>query len=321
MIPLVVTPANSFASRNPLIVQGDHTVLVEVDNPLYPQARDALARFAELVKSPEHIHTYRLTPLSIWNACAVGESAETIVSALRRFSKYPLPQHVEANLRRFRRALRRSQTRAPGMATWSCVARDLPLAEELARRETLRRFFASAWVRGNSRYLSRTAAGSSTPSSSSVSRPKTSPATSRASRCCLISRCARTRGPACRSPRGDYQREAAEVFHAGGAERGGSGVIVLAVRRGQDDRGHGLHGPGARVHADPDHECHRRPPVEARAARQDHAARGRHRRIPAATPKKIRPVTIAHLPDSHPSPEQGRASSRTSACSTSATGA
>ena len=57
---------------NPLIVQGDRTVLVEVDNPFYAEARDALAPFAELEKSPEHIHTYRLTPLSLWNAAAAG---------------------------------------------------------------------------------------------------------------------------------------------------------------------------------------------------------------------------------------------------------
>ena len=54
--------------ENPLIVQGDHTVLVEVDSPRYAAARDALARFAELVKSPEHIHTYRITSLSTWIA-------------------------------------------------------------------------------------------------------------------------------------------------------------------------------------------------------------------------------------------------------------
>ncbi len=83
-----------FNPENPLIVQGDHTVLIEVDNPLYPEARDALARFAELVKSPEHIHTYRITPLSIWNDCAVGETAASIVAALRRFTKYPLPPHI-----------------------------------------------------------------------------------------------------------------------------------------------------------------------------------------------------------------------------------
>ena len=49
-------------AENPLIVQGDHTVLMEVDGPHYVAARDALARFAELIKSPEHVHTYRLTP-------------------------------------------------------------------------------------------------------------------------------------------------------------------------------------------------------------------------------------------------------------------
>jgi DNA excision repair protein ERCC-3 len=64
--------------ENPLIVQSDHTVLVEVDSPRYVEGRDALARFAELVKSPEHIHTYRITPLSIWNACAAGVAVEWI---------------------------------------------------------------------------------------------------------------------------------------------------------------------------------------------------------------------------------------------------
>ena len=65
--------ANSQA-ENPLIVQGDHTVLVEVDSPRYDGgARRGWPGFAELIKSPEHIHTYRITPLSIWNACAVGD--------------------------------------------------------------------------------------------------------------------------------------------------------------------------------------------------------------------------------------------------------
>ncbi|MGE5294868.1 MAG: helicase-associated domain-containing protein, partial [Solirubrobacterales bacterium] len=67
---------------NPLIVQGDKTVLLEVDNPLYAEARDALAPFAELEKSPEHIHTYRLTPLSLWNAAAAGLAADAMIAAL-----------------------------------------------------------------------------------------------------------------------------------------------------------------------------------------------------------------------------------------------
>jgi DNA excision repair protein ERCC-3 len=84
--------------ENPLIVQSDHTVLLEVDGPRYPDARDALARFAELVKSPEHIHTYRVTPLSIWNAAAAGHTPAEMVEVLEEFAKYPVPQNVARDI-------------------------------------------------------------------------------------------------------------------------------------------------------------------------------------------------------------------------------
>ena len=77
---------------NPLIVQGDRTILLEVDNPLHAEARDTIAPFAELEKSPEHIHTYRLTPLSLWNAAAAGMTAEEMVAGLETYSKFPLPR-------------------------------------------------------------------------------------------------------------------------------------------------------------------------------------------------------------------------------------
>ncbi len=72
----------SHDSDRPLIVQSDRTILVDVNNPRYADARDALARFAELEKSPEHIHTYRITPLSLWNAAAAGLDAASIVGGL-----------------------------------------------------------------------------------------------------------------------------------------------------------------------------------------------------------------------------------------------
>src|SRR5437660_10758859 len=84
---------------NPLIIQGDLSILVEVDNPKYAAARDALAPFAELEKSPEHIHTYRLTPLSLWNAAAAGMTAEAMVEALTAYSKFPLPANLPVDLR------------------------------------------------------------------------------------------------------------------------------------------------------------------------------------------------------------------------------
>src|SRR6187455_224575 len=89
---------SGYYPSNPLIAQSDKTVLLEVNNPLYEEARDALARFAELEKSPEHIHTYRITPLSLWNAAAAGLPAAAMVERLTSFAKYPVPQNVIADV-------------------------------------------------------------------------------------------------------------------------------------------------------------------------------------------------------------------------------
>jgi DNA excision repair protein ERCC-3 len=78
-------------SDGPLIVQSDKTLLLEVDHPLAADARAAIAPFAELERSPEHVHTYRLTPLGLWNARAAGHDAEQVVDALVRYSRYAVP--------------------------------------------------------------------------------------------------------------------------------------------------------------------------------------------------------------------------------------
>ncbi|SFM62073.1 DNA excision repair protein ERCC-3 [Pseudonocardia ammonioxydans] len=76
----------------PLIVQSDKTLLLEVDHPDAAQARAGIAPFAELERAPEHVHTYRVTPLALWNARAAGHDAEQVVDALVRWSRYPVPQ-------------------------------------------------------------------------------------------------------------------------------------------------------------------------------------------------------------------------------------
>src|SRR5450631_3156772 len=91
----------AYKPENPLIVQGDHTILAEVASPHYAAARDGLSRFAELVKAPEHVHSYRVTPLSIWNACAAGVTTEEIAETLHSFSKYAVPEHVLIEIRDF----------------------------------------------------------------------------------------------------------------------------------------------------------------------------------------------------------------------------
>src|ERR671917_2897162 len=76
----------------PLIVQSDKTLLLEVDHPDAPAARQAIAPFAELERAPEHVHTYRVTPLALWNARAAGHDAEQVVDALVQYSRYAVPQ-------------------------------------------------------------------------------------------------------------------------------------------------------------------------------------------------------------------------------------
>jgi len=82
----------------PIIVQSDRSVLVEVNNPNFEAARDYLSLFAELVKSPEYIHTYRITPISLWNAAASGLTPENILQFLKRYAKYETPQNVQRDI-------------------------------------------------------------------------------------------------------------------------------------------------------------------------------------------------------------------------------
>ncbi|WP_022932957.1 DNA repair helicase XPB [Treponema bryantii] len=85
--------------ENPLIVQGDRSLLLDVHAPLAEECRNALIPFAELEKSPEHLHTYRLTPLSLWNAASAGFSADDAAAVLQKYARYDVPQSVVAWLK------------------------------------------------------------------------------------------------------------------------------------------------------------------------------------------------------------------------------
>src|SRR5215831_18660471 len=133
-----------YDAANPLIVQGDRSVLVEVDNPRYSEARDALAPFAELEKSPEHVHTYRLTPLSLWNAAAAGMTAEAMLDVLRRYGKFPLPSNLAADVGELVGRYGRVKLERLGEGTSEqppdlrLVCADVALLEELARQPKVR---------------------------------------------------------------------------------------------------------------------------------------------------------------------------------------
>ena len=89
----------TYAPNNPLIVQSDRSLLLEVASPRYAEARDALLPFAELVKSPEYLHTWRLTPLTLWNAAAAGHGPDEVAATLSAYAKYPVPPGVIAWVR------------------------------------------------------------------------------------------------------------------------------------------------------------------------------------------------------------------------------
>ena len=85
-------------TNGPLIVQSDHTMMLEVQHPRFSEGRDFLARFAELEKSPEFIHTYRITPLSLWNAAALDIPLSELLEGLELLARYGLPANVRADL-------------------------------------------------------------------------------------------------------------------------------------------------------------------------------------------------------------------------------
>ncbi len=86
-------------SNGPLIVQSDRTVLLEVAHPDAEAARHDLSVFAELERAPEHIHTYRITRLGLWNARAAGHDAESMLATLEQYSKFPVPPSVSTDIR------------------------------------------------------------------------------------------------------------------------------------------------------------------------------------------------------------------------------
>ncbi len=87
------------STDKPVIVQSDGSILLEVMSSRYEDARDSILPFAELIKSPEYVHTYRITPLSIWNAAAMGVSCEKILGSLETYSRYDIPEGVVFRIR------------------------------------------------------------------------------------------------------------------------------------------------------------------------------------------------------------------------------
>jgi DNA excision repair protein ERCC-3 len=213
--------------RNALIVQGDRSILVEVHSPRFEEARAAIAPFAELEKSPEHIHTYRLTPLSLWNAAAAGLSAEAIAEVLIRYAKYPVPQNVLADVRELAgRWGRLRLTRDGTDHSLVLESEDSALLTELSRRKEVASYLGERLSSGafavpvrHRGVLKQALVAAGWPAEDLAGYVEGAPFDIRL----------RPEAFAVR----DYQQAAAEAFYAGGAARGGSGVVVLPCGAGK----------------------------------------------------------------------------------------
>jgi DNA excision repair protein ERCC-3 len=219
-----------FDSTNPLIVQSDRSILMEVDNPRYAAARDALAPFAELEKSPEHIHTYRVTPLSLWNAAAAGLSAKQMLDVLAQFSKFALPTNLAPDIEELVSRYGRLKLERDGDYL-RLVSNDLPLLEELIRQPKLRQFLGERISR-SAFHVDPAFRGVIKQALLVVGYPVEDLAgyTEGAALEISLRKVARSGLP---FHVRDYQRDSAEVFFAGGDVRGGSGVIVLPCGAGK----------------------------------------------------------------------------------------
>jgi DNA excision repair protein ERCC-3 len=219
-----------YRPERPLIVQADRTLLLEVDNPLFAECRDRLASFAELRKSPEHIHFYAITPLSLWNACAAGVSVESVLDTLREYSKYDLPANVLADVRdlmsRYGR-LRllpyggRLALEADEPDLLAQLRRNPRVAPLLGEAEDGQRALVAPEQRG---HLKQVLIKAGLPVEDLAGYTPGAPFP-------LSLRAADLAGAQFKLR--DYQLDAVDAFWAGGGSRGGSGVLVLPCGAGK----------------------------------------------------------------------------------------
>ena len=217
-------------SERPIIVQSDRSVLVEVDNSAYPQARDVLAQFAELEKSPEHFHTYRITPLSLWNAAASGLDADGIAESLRRYARYDVPDNVLADVDEFIGRYGRVTLEAAG-DDLHLVSNDHALMVELGSHKQIAPMLVERIDAG--RYLiARHTRGRVKQALIKLGFPVEDLAG-------YVEGAPMDVALTDLLPEGEsfsireYQRDAADSFWAGGSARGGSGVVVLPCGAGK----------------------------------------------------------------------------------------
>lgn len=212
----------------PLIVQGDNTILLDVHDEGAHDARTAIVPFAELEKSPEHFHTYRLSPLSLWNAASAGLTGEDVLDALRRYSRFPLPGNVESTIRELIGRYGRIYLEP----TEDDYTLRLVVPDEDIRTELRARASVNKYLRGDSFLIDLVNRGTIKQELIRIGYPVDDRAPLLPGEPVPITLRETARSGKPFHVR-DYQREAAETFHGEGRPGAGYGTVVLPCGAGK----------------------------------------------------------------------------------------
>ncbi len=216
----------AYDPTNPLIVQADRTLLLDTRHPRAAEARAAIAPFAELEKSPAAMHTYRVTPLSLWSAAAAGLAADTIVARIASFARNPLPPELAAELRELAGRWGRLQLVGHPEALW--LTADSPaLLEALLTDPSITQLLAPGGSPGEPLAVAPAARGPLKQALAALGWPVEDLAGYAEGEAFAIGLREQT------TQVRDYQRAAAAAFYEAGTARGGSGVVVLPPGAGK----------------------------------------------------------------------------------------
>ncbi|MEO1685274.1 MAG: helicase-associated domain-containing protein, partial [Cyanobacteria bacterium J06631_12] len=235
----------SYSPDNALIIQSDRTVLLDVHAPKAEAAQAAIAPFAELIKSPEHIHTYRLSPLSIWNARAAGMPVTDMVTALQDHAKYPMPESIAQEIETLgdRYGLTTlkpgSQDDSSSLSALVLQVEDKPLAELLQRHEQVGPLLGVSEASPQGNRLSPTTFAIDLGDRGLLKQALLAAGYPAEDLAGYLTGDELTLSLRSKTDAGEpfhlrpYQKTAAELFYQSGKAKGGSGVIVLPCGAGK----------------------------------------------------------------------------------------
>jgi len=225
------------SARGPLIIQSDHSLMLEVDHPDYADCRDFLVTFAELVKSPEFIHTYKITPLTLWNAAALDISLDNLLDGLKRFARYDIPANVLTDMREWHSIYGKLVLRQHSYDQLRLEVSDSVIRERLRFDQTLQPYWQAE--RGDAFIVAAKERGNLKQALVRVGYPvKDECGYVWGTQLEIQLRRVSAEGRAFHLH--DYQQDAVEAFYHAGRETGGSGVIVLPCGSGKTIIGMGV---------------------------------------------------------------------------------